>query len=198
MPIPTHVRFKEFDFGIYRFVPPTTAASEMAIDVGDEDDLQVVRFHAKERDQRGTYRWTRGLSYLSLVGLPADGRELVLWMDNGGRPAQAPPAEVEAFIGEVSLGRVAVGPGMHPYALPIPPQVAGRGGRLDRRRHRPAEDDDLESPRGAPGQRRPRPRCYGGPRGDSPRALTAARRCSITSISTRRASAGRSAWQMPD
>ena len=83
-----------------------------------------MRFHAKERDARGTYRWTRGLSYLSLVGLPADARELVLWMDNGGRPAQAPPAEIEAFIGEVSLGRVAVGPGMHPYALTIPPQVA--------------------------------------------------------------------------
>jgi hypothetical protein len=121
---PTHVRFKEFDFGIYRFAPPTATASEMAIDVGDEDDLQVVRFHAKERDERGTYRWTRGLSYLSLVGLPENARELVLWMDNGGRPAQAPPAEVEAFIGEVSLGRVAVGPGMHPYAVPIPPQVA--------------------------------------------------------------------------
>jgi hypothetical protein len=94
------------------------------LDVGDQDDLQVVRFHAKESDQRGTYRWTRGLSYLSVVGIPADARALVLWMDNGGRPDKAPPADVEAFIGETSIGRVRVGPGMQPYSLPIAPELA--------------------------------------------------------------------------
>jgi hypothetical protein len=83
-----------------------------------------VRFHAKERDQRGTYRWTRGLSYLSLIGVPGDANELVLWMDNGGRPAAAPPARVEVFVGDISLGAVVVGPGMQPYRLPIPPEVA--------------------------------------------------------------------------
>jgi hypothetical protein len=121
---PTSVRFKEFDFGIYKFVPPPPAARALMLDIGDQDDLQVVRFHAKERDQRGTYRWTRALSYLSLIGVPADASELVLWMDNGGRPAAAPPAQVEVFIGDVSLGRVVVGPGMQPYRLPIPSEVA--------------------------------------------------------------------------
>lgn len=121
---PMRVRFKEFDFGIYRFVPPSPGADHLVLDVGEQDDLQVVRFHAKERDQRGSYRWTRGLSYLSLVGVPADARALVIWMDNGGRPAAAPRAQVEVFIGDVALGQVVVGPGMHPYSLAIPPEVA--------------------------------------------------------------------------
>ena len=121
---PTRVRFKEFDFGIYKFVPPSPASDALVLDIGEQDDLQVVRFHAKERDQRGTYRWTRALSYLSLIGVPADASALVLWMDNGGRPAAAPPAEVEAFIGEVSLGRVVVGAGMQAYTLAIPAEVA--------------------------------------------------------------------------
>ena len=89
-----------------------------------QDDLQVVRFHSKERDGRGTYRWTRALSYLSLTAVPADTQALVLWMDNGGRPAQAPAAEVEAFIGDVSLGKVVVGSGMQPYVLGVPAEVA--------------------------------------------------------------------------
>ena len=121
---PTRVRFKEFDFGIYRFVTPSPLSDGLTLDIGEQDDLQVVRFHAKERDQRGTYRWTRALSYLSLLGVPADARALVLWMDNGGRPAAAPPAEVEAFVGEVSLGKVVVGSGMQSYALAIPAEVA--------------------------------------------------------------------------
>jgi len=121
---PMRVRFKEFDFGIYEFVTPPPATATLALDIGEQDDLQVVRFHAKERDQRGTYRWTRALSYLSLIGVPADAQALVLWMDNGGRPAKAPPAEVEAFIGEVSLGKVVVGAGMRAYSLAIPADVA--------------------------------------------------------------------------
>jgi hypothetical protein len=118
------VRQKEFDFGIYRFVTPAPGTNPMAIDIGTQDDLQVVRFHAKERDARGTYRWTRGLSYLSLIEVPADALELVLWMDNGGRPAKAPPAEVEFSIGETTLGRVTVASGMAPYSVPIPPEIA--------------------------------------------------------------------------
>ena len=121
---PTRVRFKEFDFGIYKFVPPSPASDALVLDIGERDDLQVVRFHSKERDQRGTYRWTRALSYLILIGVPADARQLVLWMDNGGRPASLQPAQVEAFFGDISLGRVVVGPGMRPYTLPIPADVA--------------------------------------------------------------------------
>ena len=79
----------------------------------------VVRFHAKERDRRGTFRWTQRQSYLSIPALTADRHELVLWMQNGGRPPKAPPARVEAFIGDQSIGTVVVGPALQPYSFPI-------------------------------------------------------------------------------
>ena len=66
---PTHVRRKEFDFGIYRFVDPVPHTEGLALDIGAMDDLYVVRFHAKERDRHGTFRWSRAQSYLSLVGV---------------------------------------------------------------------------------------------------------------------------------
>ena len=121
---PTHVRYKEFDFGIYRFVDPVPQPEGLSLDIGNMDDLYVVRFHAKERDKRGTFRWTRRQSYLSLVGVTADARELVIWMDNGGRPAKATPAEVEAFFGDISIGKVVVGRDRQPYVFEITPALA--------------------------------------------------------------------------
>ena len=44
---PTHVRRKEFDFGIYRFVDPVPHPEGLALDIGAMDDLYVVRFHAE-------------------------------------------------------------------------------------------------------------------------------------------------------
>jgi hypothetical protein len=96
----------------------------LRLDIGDMDDLYVVRFHAKERDARGTFRWTRAQSYLSLVGIASDARELVIWMDNGGRPASAAPAAVQVFLGETELGRVTVGRERRPYVFPIPGPLA--------------------------------------------------------------------------
>jgi hypothetical protein len=128
---PTHVKRKEFDFGIYRFVDPAPSTGTVTLDIGDRDDLSVVRFHAKERDQRGTFRWTRAQSYLSLVSLTSDADTLVVWMENGGRPAKAPPAEVEVFFLDVSLGRVAVGPARKPYAFPIPPALAAQAAAMN-------------------------------------------------------------------
>lgn len=119
---PDGVRLKEFDFGIYKFVPRAPALPRL--DVGSGDGLYVREFHAEERDARGSYRWTRAESYLTLVGVPADASQLVLWMDNGGRPASAPPAQIDVSVGAVSLGRVVVGPGIRPYAFPIPPDIA--------------------------------------------------------------------------
>jgi hypothetical protein len=121
---PTHVRRKEFDFGIYRFVDPVPNAEGLSLDIGAMDDLYVVRFHAKERDKHGSFRWTRAQSYLSLVGVNADARELVLWMESGGRPPQAVPAEVEVFFGTTSLGKVAVARQEKAYVFEIPPALA--------------------------------------------------------------------------
>ena len=123
----------EFDFGIFRFGPRSPALP--LLDIGDGDGLNVVRFHAAERDARGTYRWTRALSSLTLIGVPIDARQLVLWMDNGGRPASAQPPQVEAFIGDLSLGRVVVGPGMRPCSLPNSARCRQRRG------HEPRCDD---------------------------------------------------------
>jgi hypothetical protein len=116
---PTRVRGKEFDYGLYRFVTPGTTTGVFALDIGDKDDPYVVRFHAKERDRRGTFRWTQRQSYLSIPALTADRHELVLWMQNGGRSPKAPPAHVEAFIGDQSIGTVVVGPVLQPYSFAI-------------------------------------------------------------------------------
>ena len=71
--------------------------------------------------RRGTFRWTRALSYLSLLGVPADARALRA-MDGQRRPARARrPRPIEAFIDEVSLGTVVVGAGMQAYACRFPP-----------------------------------------------------------------------------
>jgi hypothetical protein len=128
---PTHVRRKEFDFGIYRFVDPARHPPALAFDIGAMDDLYVVRFHAKEQDARGTFRWTGPQSYLSLVGVPADARELVIWMENGGRSPKAPPAEVEAFVGARTLGKFVVDNQRRPYAYPIPADLAAELSRDD-------------------------------------------------------------------
>jgi len=116
---PMRVRHKEFDYGLYRFVTPTATIGTLALDIGDKDDLYVVRFHAKERDPRGTFRWTQRQSYLSIPGLTPARHEFVLWMQNGGRSAKAPPARLEAFIGDQSIGAVVVGPVMQPYSFLI-------------------------------------------------------------------------------
>jgi hypothetical protein len=126
---PTHVRRKEFDFGIYRFVDPQPLPDGIAFDVGTMDDLQVVRFNAKERDRRGTFRWTRGQSYLSLLGVDETRRELVLWMNNGNRPPAAGPATLEAFFGETSLGKVTVGLADQAYVFDIPQPLAAQAAR---------------------------------------------------------------------
>ena len=125
---PTHVRRKEFDFGIYRFVDPVPHTEGLALDIGAMDDLYVVRFHAKEQDRHGTFRWSRAQSYLSLAGVDADVRELVIWMENGGRPPQATPAEMEVFLGTTSLGKVVIGRERKPYVFEIPPALAAEAG----------------------------------------------------------------------
>lgn len=126
---PTHVRHKEFDFGVYRFVDPAPLPDDLGFDVGSMDDLHVVRFNAKERDRRGTFRWTRGQSYLSLLGVDAERRELAIWMNNGNRPPEAGPATLEVFFGETSLGKATVGATDRPYIFDIPQPLAAEASR---------------------------------------------------------------------
>jgi hypothetical protein len=127
--LPSEARRKEFDFSVYRFVEPaqqaTTAPSDVVLDIGVNDDVNVLRFHAKERHQNGTtFRWSRDVSYISLPGVQAGDRSLVLVMDDGHRPPKVAGAVVEVSMNDRALGRLQVGRDFHTYTLAIPPDVA--------------------------------------------------------------------------
>jgi len=134
---PRAVNQKEFDYSLYMFVPPDPSgvSGPIDLDVGTEDDLHILRFHAKERVDGRSFRWSRDVSYISLASLPAGSREVTLWMDDGGRPAAAPVAEVTVSLQlgveagkapsvERVLGTVRVGAGFQPYTVTIPPDLA--------------------------------------------------------------------------
>jgi hypothetical protein len=128
--LPDGARRKEFDFSIYRFVdPPAAPAGDVALDVGVNDDVNVLRFHAKERHANGTtFRWSRDVSYINLQGVTGDDHTITIVMDDGSRPAQVPRASVEVSMNDQVLGRVAVGPDFKPYTLAIPPALAAAAG----------------------------------------------------------------------
>jgi hypothetical protein len=121
---PRGVREKEFDYGLYRFVPPATKVQGFALDVGRMDDLHVVRFHAKEQMGDVTFRWTRDVSYVSVFGIGPETRRLTLWMNDGRRPSSVSPAMVTIFVDDRELGRVLVLPDFHPYSFEIPADLA--------------------------------------------------------------------------
>ena len=130
---PRFVRRKEFDYSVYELTRPEDAAPQpFDLDVGLNDDLHVVRFHAKEQTEGHSFRWSRTRSIVSVTGVRADSRAIVLSMSDGGRPAAAPPADVTATLDGERLGTVRVDTGFKPYVLPIPPALAERLGGLDR------------------------------------------------------------------
>jgi hypothetical protein len=130
--LPDGDRRKEFDFSVYRFIDPPVAPAgggAVALDVGVNDDVNVLRFHAKERHANGTtFRWSRDVSYINLQGVTAGDHTITLVMDDGRRPPQVPPASVEVSMNDQVLGRVTVGPDFKPYVLPIPPALAAAAG----------------------------------------------------------------------
>jgi hypothetical protein len=95
------------------------------------DDLSIVRFHARETADGRSIRWTMPTSFVSATGLTGREHEIALVMHDGGRPASAPPAEVEVFFDDHSLGRVRVTKGFQTYTLQIPADlVASAAGRV--------------------------------------------------------------------
>ena len=50
-------------------------------------------------------------------------------MNNGGRPAAAPPAAVTLFLDGQLLGTVTVANGFAPYTVSVPPELAVRASR---------------------------------------------------------------------
>jgi hypothetical protein len=124
---PRFVRAKEFDYGVYVFTPPQPpAVNGFHLDVGEGDDLHVLRFHAKERADGRSIRWTRATSYVSITTIDASAREVTLWMSNGGRPPAAPPSTVSVFLHGQMLGAVTVANGFAPYRLTVPADLAAR------------------------------------------------------------------------
>jgi hypothetical protein len=122
---PDRVDMKEFDYSIYLLATDVAEPGPFVLDVGFQDDLHVLRFHAKERDETvgRTVRWTGPQSFVSVTGLVGDEREVVLLMHDGGRPAGAPQARVEVFFDEVPLGTIDVGAGFRTYRLALPAEV---------------------------------------------------------------------------
>ena len=126
---PSGVRRKDFEFGLYRLAPAANqAAGPIRLTIGRLDDLNVVRFHAKEtRAEDGmVFRWTRRTSYILLLGMTEQARQLTIWMSNGGRPRAAAPATVEVAFGEQVVGTATPDDGMRPYVFRIPADVAAR------------------------------------------------------------------------
>jgi hypothetical protein len=125
---PQFVRQKEFEYGLYEFTAPEPVNQDAGfdLDVGVGDDLHVVRFHAKENSEGHTFRWTTAQSYVSITRLPASSRAVTLWLNNGGRPPAAGPAQIEVFLDGQSLGRAVVEGGFRPYTFSIPPDLVAR------------------------------------------------------------------------
>ena len=123
---PRFPRSKQFDYTLYQFGPPGNIGPEgvFDLDVGIRDDLNVLRFHAKEETEGRTIRWSRNFSYVIVSAVHPTDREVTLWLSDGGRPGTAPPAEVAVQLGDHVLGSVRVNTGFKPYSLSIPPAVA--------------------------------------------------------------------------
>jgi hypothetical protein len=129
---PRSPRLKEFDFGIYRFVPPGLHAPQFELDIGAMDDVYAVRFHAKERNAQGTtFRWSRDESFVTVLP-PANPRRVTMWLSAGGRPAAAPAARVSVYLDEQLLGSATVGDGFRDYPFDVPPDLAARLSAADR------------------------------------------------------------------
>ena len=91
----------EFNYGIYDLLVDPPPPGPFDLDVGGDDDLQVLGMHPRTLDERGvTYRWTTARSIVWAVGTLPDAREVTLHMSNGGRPEAAGVAEVRISLND--------------------------------------------------------------------------------------------------
>ncbi len=129
---PQGVRRKDLEFGVYRLTRNDPAPrGPVGFDIGKDDDLNVVRFHARERQGDTPFRWSGPQSFILLLGIPAEARTIELWMSNGGRPPQSGPATVEIALGVDVLGSVTVGQPLTRYTIALPPELAARAAASD-------------------------------------------------------------------
>jgi hypothetical protein len=116
---PRTVRQKEFDFGVYRMALADRPTSAFSLDIGRLDDLNVVRFHAKEQFGDTPFRWSRRTSYIALPPL-AQASTLTLWLSDGGRPKTVDPARVDVSINGTAIGHAMVTSEFEAYTFAIP------------------------------------------------------------------------------
>jgi hypothetical protein len=121
---PRDVRQKKFNLNIYRLRAAERAAPMRDIDIGGFDDPWVLRMFARQEQDGVTYRWVRDRSFVTVVGLDAPARAIVITAGDGGRPAAAGPAEVEVFLDDRLVGRFTVRGGFAEYRLEVPPDPA--------------------------------------------------------------------------
>ena len=122
--MPSRHRRKEFDYGIYALTLGQQTNGPFTLDIGDRDDLHVVRFHAKESTEGLMIRWTQDASEISVTGMTGSEREVVLTMSDGGRPAGATAARVEVLFNGTRLGTAEVIAGFHDYRFTVPAALA--------------------------------------------------------------------------
>lgn len=125
---PRTVETKKFGYGVYELGPPRSHAGPFSLDIGTDDDLNVLRFNAKETAAGRTIRWTAARSFLVIDRIRAADRQIAFVMSDGGRPAAAPPADVTVKDGDRLLGEFRVNGTFAPYEVPIPPDVAAAAG----------------------------------------------------------------------
>jgi hypothetical protein len=126
---PAGPRHKEFEYGMYALLPAGGGeTATIDLQIGGLDDLNVVRFHAREQraDSGMKYRWSAGQSFVILVGLPTTAHEIVVWMGSGGRPPQAPSPVVRFALGDQEIGEATPVDEVRPYTLALPPGLAGQ------------------------------------------------------------------------
>jgi hypothetical protein len=122
--LPRQPRRKEFDYGVYQLTVGRSLEGPFTLDVGLRDDLHVLRFHAKERSEDRTIRWTQRGSEVSVAGLDGRERAVTLVMSDGGRPGTAVPARVRVLFNGTWIGEATVGAGFQPYVFAIPADLA--------------------------------------------------------------------------
>jgi hypothetical protein len=125
---PRTIHAKEFEYGLYELTTgPPAPAGPIDLRVGADDDLNVVRFHARERSEsHGVYRWTGPQSFVVLTGLSHSASSITIWMSHGGRPGSVAPAVVEVALDDEVVGTVEVGALMAPYTLALPSALVDR------------------------------------------------------------------------
>ena len=131
---PHEVRYKLYDFGVYELSLRLRPPEDFDLDVGAMDDLFLRRFHAKE--EHGTlgtsFRWTREVSSVSLLGVTPDRRDLTFWLSDGGRPEGQGPATADVYLSigghriheDVLLGTVTATSNFKSYSFEIPLELA--------------------------------------------------------------------------